>query len=384
MKPAAWHLPWNTSEDVPHALLDINRGCNIQCAACYNSAANRTKSIEEIEREIESLMKFRRLQSVSIVGGEVTLHPELCAIVRALKSRGLCVEIFTNGVLLDAPMLAALAAAGADLIFLHVDSGQTRPDIQPSASPAELRDFIERKAALVSEYGIEAGLAMTAYAGRLEEISDFCQIVLQAPCLHYFIVTLHRDLANVIDVQGDLFSGMHGTFEDPLRQTHDVLTNDDMMQLMQHEFGFSPFAFVGSNVDRNDPRWLSYLIATAHQHGRMHAVLNVRASTFERLYLFLSRFFTGRYPMYQRQNPTLFRLQLFLNALTGGRFMRNLLFLLRSGGRGSRLAAKKILFQCPAVIRDDGSVIHCYNCPDAVVKNGALVPVCISDKVTAI
>ena len=77
-------------------------------------------------------------------------------------------------------------------------------------------------------------------------------------------------------------------------------------------------------------------------------------------------------------------MQLFLNALSGGRFLHNLMFLLRSCGRGSRLAAKKILFQCPAVVREDGAVIHCFNCPDAVVKNGTLVPVCISDKIGAV
>lgn len=382
MKVAAWHLPWKTSEDVPHALLDIIRGCNIRCSACYNSAPNRIKSMAEIECEIESLLSFRRLQSVSIVGGEVTLHPELCAIVRSLKSRGLGVTIFTNAVLLDAPLLADLAEAGTDLIFLHIDSGQLRPDLQQCASPDELRDLINAKAALVAAHGIEVGLAMTAYEGQLEEVADFTQTVLESSCLHYLIVTLHRDLGNITNIQGDLFSGMQGKFEDPLRQSRDVLTNLEMMQLMKAKFGFVPFAFIGSNVDRSDSRWVSYLIATTHRQGRLRSRLNVRASMFERIYLFLSHLFTGRYPMYQRQSPALFRIQLLLNALTGGRCLKNILFLLRSGGSGARLSAKKILFQCPAFMRDDGIVVHCFNCPDAVVKNGTLVPVCISDKVT--
>ena len=384
MKVAAWHLPWKTSEDVPHALLDIIRGCNIRCSACYNTAPNRIKSMAEIEREIDSLLSFRKLQSVSIVGGEVTLHPELCTIVRSLKSRGLGVAIFTNAVLLDAPTLAELAEAGADLIFLHIDGGQIRPDLQPCASPEELRDLITAKAALVSEHGIEVGLAMTAYEGQLEEVADFIQTVLESSCLHYLIVTLHRDLSNIANIQGDLFSGMKGKFEDHLRQAQDVLTNNDMMQLMKNKYGFMPFAFIGSNVDRSDPRWVSYLIATTHRWGRMRSRLNVRASMFERIYLYLSHFFTGRYPMYQRQNSVLFRIQLLLNALTGGRCMQNILFLLRSGGSGARISAKKILFQCPALMNEDGIVIHCLNCPDAVVKNGTLVPVCISDKVTQV
>jgi hypothetical protein len=88
--------------------------------------------------------------------------------------------------------------------------------------------------------------------------------------------------------------------------------------------------------------------------------------------------------MYQRQNPALFRVHLILNALTGGKFIQNLFFLLRSVDKGTRLCAKKVLFQSPAYVKDDGIVVHCFNCPDAVVKNGTLVPVCISDKVAAV
>ena len=48
---------------------------------------------------------------------------------------------------------------------------------------------------------------------------------------------------------------------------------------------------------------------------------------------------------------------------------------------GARLAAKRLLFQWPATVDESGRVIHCECCPDAVLKDGHLVPLCISDLV---
>lgn len=376
-----WQLPWDGLEDPPHALLDIIRGCNIRCEACYNSEADHAKSIEEVEAEIQLLLKLRRLQSVSIVGGEVTLHPGLAEIVRRLKERGLCVEIFTNGVALDPNRLRELKDAGTDLIFLHIDSGQERPDLPSPASLPDLRRLAERKAAQVVEHGIEAGLAITAYNGRNDEVLSGISTVLESPHLHYLLVTLRRDLSNVRCIRGDLESGMKAECFEPWLPTSDRLTNADMEELLRAKLGLEPFAYVGSNVDADDRRWLSYLVATCHRDERLVSSLCMKASQCERLFLAVSRWLSGRYPMYQRQNPARFRAQLFMNAATGGRFSQNMAFLARSGGRRNRINAKKILFQCPATVTKEGVVVYCRNCPDAVVKNGALVPVCISDKV---
>jgi hypothetical protein len=56
-------------------------------------------------------------------------------------------------------------------------------------------------------------------------------------------------------------------------------------------------------------------------------------------------------------------------------------FLIRACRPGGRLGTKRLLFQCPAQVEQDGTLTHCRNCPDAVVKHGGLVPLCISDKV---
>jgi hypothetical protein len=76
-------------------------------------------------------------------------------------------------------------------------------------------------------------------------------------------------------------------------------------------------------------------------------------------------------------------MHLLLNALAGGRLAGNLRLLARASGPGARLTAKRLLFQRPAAIDEQGRVVHCQPCPDAVVKDGRMVPLCISDCVTS-
>ena len=48
------HLPW-TLATVPHAVLDILRGCNICCRDCYNSEPNHVKTLAEIDAELKGV-----------------------------------------------------------------------------------------------------------------------------------------------------------------------------------------------------------------------------------------------------------------------------------------------------------------------------------------
>jgi hypothetical protein len=146
---------------------------------------------------------------------------------------------------------------------------------------------------------------------------------------------------------------------------------------MLQDLGISPFGMLESNMDRNDPRWLSYLLGVASDHQ----YISLQPSLFERTYLRVHYLFRGRYPMYQRQNTRMFRKQLFLNAISGGKFRDNIRFLKHADNVGGEIRAKRLLFQNPANVNPDGRVVHCRNCPDAVLKKGRLVPVCICDNI---
>ena len=127
-------------------MLDILRGCNVRCRDCYNLQPDRIKPLAEIEAQLDALMRLRKLQSVSIVGGEITLHPHLVEIVRRVRRRGLFVELFTNGVLLNDDLLARLKQAGANVIFLHIEPHQRRPDLPAGATDEDLKRLRQEKA----------------------------------------------------------------------------------------------------------------------------------------------------------------------------------------------------------------------------------------------
>ncbi len=375
----AWRLPWGAA-DVPHALLDILRGCNLKCRACYNQAEARCKPLAEVKAEVDGLLRLRRLQSISIVGGEPLMHPELCDIVRFLRHRGLYVELFTNGLLLDAEVCARLKEAGASVVFIHVDSGQQRQDL-PGGNDMEARQrLIQEKSALLAAVGLEAGLAMTAYPDQLQEVAECVRLTLDSADLGYLLVTRCREHAGIQHVGGDIEAGLTATVAGTTCPTpKNMRSHLDMQQLLHAEHALRPFAGIASNRDPHDARWLSYLVGTTSRHSHRLVTRGIRASLFERLFSVLHRRLVGRYPFFVPWRASRFWIQLLLNAVSGGTVAGNLRLACSALRPGNRLHAKRLLFQNPAEVDAAGNVTHCLNCPDAVLHHGKLVPVCIVD-----
>jgi hypothetical protein len=379
MKNTPLPLPW-TPENVPHAVLDILRGCNIRCRDCYNLQPDHIKPLSEIDAQLDALTRLRRLQSISIVGGEPTLHPDLVEIVRRVRRRGLFVELFTNGLDLNDQLLAALKRAGTNVIFLHIEPNQRRPDLSAESAADDLRRMRVEKSALVAAHGIEVGLAVTAYPDKPAEINEAVSFALDSPHVCYLLVTWWRDVSRMPSICGDLETGMfaQSNCSRPFIFA-DETCNRESSQSLQAKFGLTKFATLGSNLDAADPRWLSFMIGAVHQNEKISLYHSLKPTWMERAFLALARMTTGRYPFYQPQHAGLFSVHLLLNGLAGGRLAGNLKLLEYASRRGARLKAKRFLFQRPAAFDEKGRVVHCQPCPDAVVKDGRMVPLCISD-----
>lgn len=260
MKSLPLRLPW-TRASVPHATLDILRGCNIRCRDCYNQRPDRIKSLAEIDAELEALTQLRQLQSISIVGGEITLHPELVEIIRRVRRRGLFVELFSNGLDLTDSLLAQLKQAGANVVFLHIERDQRRPDLPVNATKCDLRRLRVAKAGLVAAHGIEVGLAVTAYPEQLDEVEEAVSFALESPCVCYLLVTWWRDVSRMPPIQGDLIEGMAAEANPfpPLPPAHEVRPAE-LCQWFEERFQLTPFASLGSTripqTRAGYPSWL--------------------------------------------------------------------------------------------------------------------------------
>lgn len=365
---------------VPHAVIDILRECNIACRACYNAPPYPPpKPFEVIQEEVETLLRMRRLSSISILGGEATLHPELCRIIRFIRQKGLHPELITNGLEIDETYCRKLKEAGLAVIYFHIERGQKRPDLPQNHTLDDINRLRTEKTLLASNAGLDVGLILTAFPGAMEDVQDVISFTLKTPEVNYLLVTLYRDHSGVKTLHGNIISGFKGTGTPPDETTKQ--SNVFFSEWMNREFGFSPFAFMGSNLDPDDPRWLSYLIGSVYQADESHYVEHIKPSLLEKAAMLLFRM-AGRYPMYMEQNADRFRHQLRLNGLMGGRRQANKELVRQSKHHGARLTAKRLLFQNPAELTADGKLIHCKSCPDAVLKNGVLVPVCITDNVS--
>ncbi len=276
MTAQAWHLPWR-GRMVPHAVLDILRECNISCRACYNTGRPvAPKTLSRIGEELDALLQLRRLSSVSILGGEVTLHPQLCEIIRMVRGRGLGVELVTNGLKVDGATCRKVKEAGLNVIYFHIEKGQKRPDLAASHSAEDLRTLRLEKAVMAYEAGLDVGLTVTVYPGEIDELFDIISLTVESPEINYLLVTLFRDNSGVTSLKGNIFSGFSGSGTPPAESgSHN---NSYLAERLKNEFGIEPFGCMGSNLDQGDPRWLSYLGGTAYDQNGVYHFEHLRPS----------------------------------------------------------------------------------------------------------
>ena len=99
-------------------------GCNFRCPYCHNWEL--LGDAEEV-MTVEELLTFLRkrqgiLDGVCITGGEPTLHPELEALIREIRSLGYAVKLDTNGYRPE--VLGALLNAGLlDYVAMDLKNG---------------------------------------------------------------------------------------------------------------------------------------------------------------------------------------------------------------------------------------------------------------------
>lgn len=377
MKPII--LPW-TGRDVPHAMLDINRGCNIRCRACYNARKPENQTLAQTDSDLAELLSLRRLHTVTICGGEPLLHPQLTEIVRHVRQRGLRVALATNGQLFDAERATSLREAGLDLVLFHIDPGQTRADLPDASDRNALRELRKAKLKCADSLGIAGGLLSTVFAGELNDVEATVQLALDLPCLRYLVLSVYIDFRGYGVIEGSMEEGMSLRSRPANSGAMRQMTNAMCEGLMQERFSASPFAVLPSCGGLKYDAWLSYQAGVVYDGDRCIRKAFLRSSLAERFGLHLRHRRKGRHAFFHDESSRTQRLQLCLNALTGGSFVRNLRIYPRA--RRHRLVMKHIVFQQGPTPDAQGVLSFCRDCPDAVVVDHRLLPVCLADRVT--
>jgi MoaA/NifB/PqqE/SkfB family radical SAM enzyme len=98
------------------------RRCNLSCAYCneYDKVSAPVPT-DVMLRRVELLARLGT-QIITISGGEPLLHPELDAILRAIRARGAIATVITNGYLLTPERIQQLNRAGLEHLQISIDN----------------------------------------------------------------------------------------------------------------------------------------------------------------------------------------------------------------------------------------------------------------------
>lgn len=111
--------------DTAHPLLVHlipTRRCNIDCGYCNEyDKVSQPIPLETMSRRLDRLAELGT-SVVACSGGEPMLHPELDAIIRGIRERGMIAGLITNGYLLSPARIEALNRAGLDYMQISIDN----------------------------------------------------------------------------------------------------------------------------------------------------------------------------------------------------------------------------------------------------------------------
>lgn len=347
--------------DVPHVTIEPNTSCNIRCQRCYSCDDPMVKPLEQVKAEIDLAVQRRKLDSLTLLGGEPTLHPQLPAIVAHAKAHGLTVMLLTNGVrLLDTDgdaLIEQLVAAGLDRFLLHVDGGQEHVH-------SDVEQARHRLAGKLEARGVWFGLALTLYEGQEAALPGVMRDFARYHWFDGVLVTLAFDpdrawVPEVHDPDAPEMVAIHRALADQL--------------------AIQPTAYLPSSLHDDEVCWLMYLYAIDAASGACFQL----SPRLNKLVRALHRLQRGREFFAEPPDPrwlgfTIDLLGLAELLLSPGRLPALVRF--RRGRRGDRRFHYIVLQQAPRWDSQLEQLHICWQCPDAVVRDHTLVPVCIAGR----
>jgi 7,8-dihydro-6-hydroxymethylpterin dimethyltransferase len=172
------------------ALIEINEHCNLTCPVCFadsSPARDRQLPLATVERMLDALVASEgEPDLVQISGGEPTLHPDLFAILDAVRARPIRhVMINTNGLRIarEPDFVARLAEQKRGLeIYLQFDS--LKRDALMNLRGADLRGVRRQALENLERHGISTTLVVTVKRGvNDDEIGAIVRHALEWRCV---------------------------------------------------------------------------------------------------------------------------------------------------------------------------------------------------------
>jgi hypothetical protein len=371
-----YRFPWS-SHDNPLGWVEVTDECNFRCTGCYRRNVGGHKSLEAIREEVRLIKRMRNVDSISIAGGEPTLHPRIRDIIDLISRDGLKSFVLTNGHEVTADLLRDLAHAGLTGVGFHVDSMQNRPG-WAGKTERDLNMLRQQLAELgQSVRGLPpVGFGMTVYPKTLHQVPEVVRWAINARGLVGGVSFITYRAAVMKGF--DYFAGEAEV--DPAASLGYIAESPEEVSVKSTEVSaviaeafprFRASAFLGGTQTHNARKWLDGFLL--HAGGEVLGSLGKKSME---LIQAVHHMLFGTYVVYTRGRMSaggMLLLSLVDPSVRGalGRFMR------QPFRRPFGLSVG--IVQAPDLL-PDGRVDMCESCPDMTFFEGRLVNSCRLDE----
>jgi MoaA/NifB/PqqE/SkfB family radical SAM enzyme len=385
-----YRMPWSINEN-PIGWLEITDICNIHCAGCYRLARYGHKPLDQIKEEVLFLKKWRNCSSISLVGGEAILHPDILELIRFINANKMKSIIITNGVGLTEKNLTEMKIAGLTGVSFHIDTTQERPEFrgQQIVNETMLDDIRLKYARLVAKVGgLTSGFGITADVNNFHEIPKFVRwavnnfrIVNSISFITYRGIPVGEGYEYyALDKKIDLKADSLGNTIDLDKINTIRITSKDIYSIIKEHFpAYDVNSYLGGTIDHTSFKWL---IGSIILNSRLKMFGTYGKKTME-IFQVVYHLVNGAYGLHLKKRnfgKKIFIMGLF-DKVVRKTFKEFLKYVILNPIR--LFYPVHILnigiVQAPDIL-PDGTCDLCESCPDMCVYDGKLVNSCRLDE----
>ena len=376
-----YRLPW-TLPDNAISWLEPTSACNLACDGCYReNIPSSHKDLAVVREEVDTFLRLRNCDGISIAGGDPLMHPEIVEIVRYIASRGIKPIVNTNGNRLTMELLRGLKKAGVYGFTFHVDSKQGRPQWKDK-NEIDLNILRLEYAGMLAEVGgISCAFNSTVYEDTLPYVPDLVEWAARhIDIVNVMVFILYR--AAVPNLPFDWYAGGRKIDMGPLVYSENKERKIDMKapevvaEIRKRFPDFTPCAFLNGTEKPDSFKWL--LTGRLGSKGNIYGYVGPK---FMEIMQTMYHLGTGKYLAYEKPQMTRKgRSMMLLSPFDRGmreiakNYTASLLKHPRHLFRG--LHYQSIMIIQPVDFLDNGYQNMCDGCPDMTLWNGELVWSC--------
>jgi hypothetical protein len=376
-----YRLPWSLPDNAI-SWLEPTSACNLACDGCYReNLANSHKSLDQVREEVETFLRLRNSDAISIAGGDPLMHPGIVEIVRLVAEKGVKPIINTNGGKLTKELLIELKRAGVAGFTFHVDSKQGRPGWK-NKNELELNALrLEYAEMLASVGGLSCAFNSTVYEDTVQFTPDLLEWAAQhIDIVQVMVFILFRAAAPQLPF--DWFVGGKKVdmgvlvYSDSRARVIDLKSTHVVAEIQKRFPEFAPCAYLNGTGSPASFKWL--LSGRIGSRDRIYGYVGPR---FMEIIQSFHHLIHGRYLAYTSPGTAALGRSMLLLSISdpgihriAGKYLRHLFV-------NPRALLKPLHYQSIMVIQPvdflaNGQQNMCDGCPDMTLWNGELVWSC--------